>query len=132
MTVPPQQFGADHYSALAFIEALCVDHKGTLDVRAHSRMRCNSDRHPAYAVMLGGFVRPPWRAEYGTRLANGLTFPEHDDWDCAYDMEAAGWIKINGTGAMPTFTMTEEGWKQAHALRKHRAAGNLCGTFKQV
>lgn len=39
-------WGRDHWSTLAFIETLCVDHHGGLSDKHRRNMRCNPERHP--------------------------------------------------------------------------------------
>lgn len=117
-------WGRDHYSTLGYIECRCVDNKGIPD---RSHMRCNPARHPG----LGG---AHWKPEYATRLKGHTTeTPKqhrgHDDWDCAYDIEAAGLIEDIGTGVHPIWKLTDVGLNACAALRAHKAAGGSFSTF---
>ena len=107
-----QQFGRDHWSTLLYIETVCTDHRGNPDFR---RMRCDPDRH---AHLCGVYV--PSREKYPTRLADGSLLNDHDDWDCADDLEAAGFIRIEGSGVHPVFKMTDVGNVRVMELRKVR------------
>lgn len=123
--VQPGQFGKDHWSTFAYIETLCVDFKGVPDLR---RMRCDIDRHPGLRSNSIGSTTSTQK--YPTRLAGGIDKHDHDDWDCADDLEAAGLIHQNGTGINPVFQLTPEGVQVASALRAHKAAGGVFSTFK--
>lgn len=103
-------FGKDHWSTFAYIEVRCTDHGGIPDRR---HMRCNGKRHPLLAHVAGPC--PP------TRLKGGITLENHDDWDCADDLAAAGLIECFPSITNWLFRMTEEG---------NRVAGLLC-VFKQ-
>ena len=116
MTVEVARFGKDHWSALAYVECCAVDNKGMLDNR---RMRCDADRHP-------GLINPMLDSvqvhnKYPTFLAGGEELPDHDDWDCLDDLEAAGFIEQRGTGIHPVIVMTDLGREVVTAIRKHKA-----------
>lgn len=127
------QFGKDHWSLLAYIETRCVDYGGVLDV-AHLRIQ-----NPMIGSPSTPFGRPTWKPEWGTRLAgyflvNGETnkeyqLPNHDDLDCADDLEHAGYIENMGTGLHPAYKMTKLGNQIASLLRQHKANGKHYATF---
>jgi hypothetical protein len=119
-TVSIEKFGRDHWSTFAYIETLCIDNGGRPDNR---RMRCDVKRHPQY----GHDVAALMPGRYPTRLRGGEERDDHDDWDCADDLEAAGLIKIHGTGIFLFFEMTDRGWQIAAALRAHRATKKTSG-----
>ena len=130
-TVPMVEWGKDHWSLLAYVETCCVDTKGVLD---HDRMRTNVLRHPGlvgprvamiFNALVGSGTKP---YRYPTRLRNG-TEPEHDDWDCFYDLEAAGLIEDDGTGIHPVARMTPSGTQLAAEIRKHKSSGGSLFTF---
>jgi hypothetical protein len=83
--VPVEKWGQDHWSTLAYFQAIAVDHKGVIDNR---KMRCNPRLHREFAhdLPMGDASR------YPTRLKNGETMDKHDDWSCLEDMVAAGFI----------------------------------------
>ncbi len=132
--ITPKQFGKDHWSLLAYIETRCVDYKGVLDV-AHLRVR-----NPAIGSPRMPFGRPEWKPEYGTRLAgyfkeDGTTdktrqILNHDDLDCADELEEAGYIENMGTGLNPAYKMTKLGNQVASLLRQHKADGKHYASFK--
>lgn len=114
--IPMDEWGRDHWSTLAYIETRCVDYKGRIDIR---NMRCNGVRHPGLAHLAVTFDQ----FEHPSILHGGKTEPEHDDWDCLYDMEAVGLLVDNGTGINALVALTETGWAMAHRLRRYRAEG---------
>lgn len=116
--VPIEMFGRDHWSTFGYIEVRCVDHDGE---PAKRHMRCDSNRHPGHAHIAG--EAPP------TRLKDGTEQYDHDDWDCADDLEAAGLIVIGGTGMFPIFSMTAAGTRVAGELRAHKSTGGSFSTF---
>lgn len=124
MTVPIAQFGRDHWSLFAYVECRVVDHGGVLD-RTH--LRCDPRLHPAHAHE-GSRQGGP----YPTRLVDGLTRGDHDDWDCLDDLEAAGLISSHGTGVNPWFRLTRKGLRMAALLRAHKAKGGQFAEFRFV
>lgn len=129
----PKNFGQDHFSLLAYIETCCVDHGGKVDGR---RMRCNSSIHWKYDCN-----RIQWRESFSTRLkgygrAEGeaktnLQLLDHDDWDAAEDLAAAGWITQKGRGPKHSiFTLTPVGEKIAAQLRAYKARGGNYANFE--
>jgi hypothetical protein len=118
--VPVAVWGKDHWSMLAYIECRCVDHRG---VPARARMRTDARRHPGLVVRV-------FTKQYPTRLAGGVELADHDDWDCADDIEAAGFIEIKGTGIHPVWKMTAEGNRVAGLLRAHKTNGGNFAEFK--
>lgn len=124
-TVPMAEWGKDHWSMLGYVECVCVDLKGVVD---RARVRCNPKRHPGLALSQHS-QKPDEPYKYASRLTNG-TEPEHDDWDCFYDLEAEGLIRDVGTGIAPRAVMTPRGSAIAHQLREHKAKGGMFATFK--
>jgi hypothetical protein len=120
MPVEAEEFGKDHWSLLAYIETVCVDHQGTPELW---RMRCNEETHPGH---MGSFSTSG--KAYATRTKT-REIPGHDDWDCADDLEAAGLIRVFGTGINPLFWMTELGLRIAGELRAHKAKGGMFADF---
>lgn len=112
MTLPLEQFGRDHWSTLLYLETVCVDADGRVDRR---RMRCNINTHPAVAH------QKEWNPAWGSRQKDGTVLPEHDDWDCAEDLERAGFLMIRGTAMNPHFTLMNLGEATAGVLRQWRA-----------
>lgn len=122
MTVEIERFGKDHWSALAYVECCAVDNEGRSDNR---RMRCDYTRHP------GLFAAEYFPADrkYPTILKGGEELPDHDDWDCLDDLEAAGFIEQHGTGLNLVVRFTDLGYEVVHALREHKAQGNNFAEF---
>ena len=111
-TVCIDHFGQDHWSALAYIETCCIDNGGKPDLR---RMRCNTTTHRNLVIM-----HPKWEKRWGTRAKN-CVLPDHDDHDCARDLEKAGLLSIGGTGDNPAYELTPDGWRVISLLRQHKA-----------
>lgn len=124
MTVAVEKFGKDHWSALAYVECCAVDNRGMLDNR---RMRCDPDRHPG---LMWYNYREGLDKKYPTILVGGEELPDHDDWDCLDDLEAAGFIEIRGTGLHPVVIMTALGFTVGAALRQHKAKGRNFAEFR--
>jgi len=127
-TVSMAEWGKDHWSLLAHVETCCVDAKGELD---HDRMRTNVRRHPGLAgprVVISDRLHENKAYRYPTRLRSG-TEPEHDDWDCFYDLVAGGLIVDDGTGIHPLARMTPSGTRLAAEIRKHKSGGGSFFTF---
>lgn len=132
--VSPARWGKDHWSTLAYLETRTVDHRGIIK---NANMRCNARRHRPFANIAGGHLMDG--ASYPTRLNDG-DLPNHDDWDCAQDIAAAGYIRLWWTEpiehesafgyAQARVEFTGEGLYVAHALRAHLAAGHNTASFR--
>ncbi len=118
-TVSIQNFGKDHWSTFAYVETRNVDHRGVL---AFPHLRCVAARHPLYDHGHDA-------SDYPTRLKDGATISNHDDWDCIADLVAAGLLEDVGTMVNPLFTMTPFGTKVASALREWKTKGGSFATF---
>lgn len=127
MRIKAKDFGKDHWSTLAYIETCCVDGKGKVNVL---RMRCDPERHPAFAHRGSPIEGTPLRNEYPTRLRENVEIFGHDDWDCVDDMVADGILEWGGTGIDPVFRLTTKGWALAGLARRHRAEGKGYATFR--
>jgi len=119
--IPMSQWGKDHWSTFAYIETRITDHKG---VPNKQHMRCDPKLHPAHAHE-GSHMGPP----APTRLRDG-ELPNHDDWSCLEDAEAAGLLTNNGTGMFPVYVLTDKGGEVTDALRKHKRQGGSFGNFR--
>lgn len=131
-------FGRDHWSLLAYIETCCVDSAhggiGTIDKR---RVRCNEERHPLSAINASMGVK--WQPSYGTRLAGyflegdqrdpSRQIPDHDDWDCMDDLEAAGLIEVISE-AIGSVRLTDHGIQVSGLLRAWKARGGHYYQFR--
>jgi hypothetical protein len=128
-SISVNRFGKDHWSLLAYIECLCVDNGGIPDLR---RMRVNARTHPdlAHSNMQMPDPKVSGVYAYPTRLRGGTVAKEHDDHDCADDLELAGFIIIKGTGIAPYYELTEKGWGASHRLRKFKGSGGSFTTFQ--
>lgn len=137
--IPPEDWGKDHASLLAYVETVVVDRNGKL---AAERLGCNPDRHPHYwgsrrAMRMpmklnpehGLRVKPSTPEKYGVADTDGtITLGDHDDFDGLDDLEAAG-LLIWTTGAL-TAMLTDAGCAVAGKLRTHKAKGGNFAGFK--
>jgi hypothetical protein len=118
------RFGTDHWKLLLYVETRCVDYGGVLD---HDHMRASSTANPEHVVYSATGTLMDG-AKYPTRLANGETQENHDDWSCLTDLEEAGFLEIiYWTAGM--VRMTPLGRQVAAALRAHVADTRTAGTF---
>lgn len=127
--LPLEQFAKDHWSLLAFVETRCVDFKGQLD---YDRLRCNRDTHSAQFLLRKyptSTVAGTWKHEWGTRLKDGTVVPEHDDWDCLDDLEAAGLVETLSY-IKSNVRLTERGLHVAQQLRVFKAQGGQYKDFQ--
>lgn len=118
------RFGKDHWSVFAYLETCAVDRNGVV---GRDQMRCDSSRHPG---LVGRYAATGLGNEkkYPTRLKDG-EIQDHDDWDCFDDLEAAGLVTWEGTGANPVVGMTEAGIEMAGKLRGHKSKGGSFAMF---
>jgi hypothetical protein len=120
MAIPITSFGRDHWSTFAYVEVCALINEGRLEPR---RMRCDEFRHPQFAHIKGS--TPP------TRIREGKTTPNHDDWDCLDDCEVAGLIKNVGTGLNRVYELTDLGQQVAAELRIHKQKGGNFASFRE-
>lgn len=129
--IPMTKWGKDHWSLLGYIGCRNVDHDCIMD---GNHLRVNENRHVGIARHPGGGRWDP--KAYGTRLhghfenKNDKTayMPEHDDIDCAEDMEAEGLVVL-GTTISLYAQLTKKGQEIEAALRKHKQDGGNFADF---
>ena len=126
-----EKFGKDHWSLIAYIETCANDgDESNLAKLDKQRLRCNPARHPLLNVN-----QTQWKESYGTRvrvgfedvknlspqelIARGFILPEHDDWDCLDDLEAAGLIEVISL-TQSLVRITPFGISVAHSIRRHK------------
>lgn len=112
-TIPPAEWGHDHYSTLAYVETCAVDNRGKINA---AKMRADGKTYPS-------------------KLRDGKEEPDHSDWDCLRDMEAAGLLHFERRPMSEIRPMTrvraethaieftDLGLKVAGKLRAHKARG---------
>jgi hypothetical protein len=104
--VPPEQWGADHYSTIGYV--FCCLGNGTATPQA-SKMR-QKPNTPRRGVIKTGEAVPFSPTEYPTKLQGGEKLYGHDDFDCLFDAEAVGLILENkGSGMFPVIHFTDAG-----------------------
>jgi len=133
--VPVVLWGKDHWSTLLYLEDMAVNHKGLIDNR---RMRCHARRHRPFANLAGGVLMDA--AGYPTRLYDGTVRANHDDWDCAYDAAALGYMRLSWTEpvehesmfgyAQGKVQMLPKGSAIVASLRVHMAEGGSILDFR--
>lgn len=122
MGIGVEQFGRDHWSTLGYIETRITDYGGRL---LNGHMRCDPSRHPMFAHLK--WAKNP--STFPTRLKNGVDAPNHDDWDCADDLEEAGILENVGTGVNRVYLLTPRGRPIADGLREHKRKNLSFATF---
>ncbi len=125
MNVPVEQFGKDHWSTFGYAANVVGGLNG---IPNKDRMRTDRDLHPGLVGTQVAMLEST--TKYPTRLKGGIELPNHDDWDCIEDLEAAGLMKWQGTGINPIFELTERGWKVFKALTDFKNKGGTFATFE--
>lgn len=140
-------WGADHWSTLAYAETVMVDCAG-FQVGADARMRANRRHFRLMADMVEGCRKPKrtggasWQMavvmepKHTSRLRNGAVSENHDDWCCIQDLAAAG-VFSDGTSPVGqdavepgvVLHLSDLGRKLATELREFKAAGGRFGDF---
>lgn len=130
--IPMERWGKDHWTTLAYLETRAVDGKGKIE---NKRMRCNARLHRAFCGVFMGRVIDG--SKYPTRLNDGTTVEEHDDWSCLEDMVVAGVLtarfrQVNMQvfgNSEAAIKLTPLGASIAAQLRAHKAAGGSYAGF---
>ncbi len=133
--VPPEQWGHDHWSTLAYAETVMVE-CGGFEIGADARMRSNRRNFRVMSKQCPRPKRPGGRSlglimevSDGSILRDGTKVPGHDDWMCLQDMAAAGFFTVGPDDIEPraVLHLSELGAAVIAQLRAHKAAD---GTFK--
>jgi hypothetical protein len=120
--VPPELWGQDHWSTLAYIETKLVE--GPYPVQFDARMRQNRRNYRVLERPNKGLLSGvPMSPEHGSRLADGTYLPWHDDWCCVQDMLAAGLFAPGYFEVGFPLKLSTRGYAATAALRKHKAEG---------
>lgn len=122
--IPMGKWGKDHWSTLAYLETLAVDHNG-LAKPMNARMRTNEIRHPH---LIGVGLGCVGGSEYPTRLKEGEV-KGHDDWDCVDDATEEGITEDVGTGLNRAYKFTKLGKEVMAKLRQFKMDGGNFGSF---
>lgn len=111
------KWGKDHWSLLAYLEAMCVDGTDGVGTIDFLKVRVNPARHPK---LLGKpmVAARTWQDSYGTRLV-GKVLPTHDDIDCLADLRRANLVDVIDLQE-GSVQLTERGKDYALALRRHK------------
>lgn len=128
---PIKNWGKDHWSMLAYLETLAVEHEGIAQPDP-SRMRTNRKTHAG----TGGGITPygsemDASEKYPTKLKKG-ELKGHDDWDCAEDLAEAGFLESIGSGVNPAYTFTDKGRLVTSKLREHKMSGGVFHNFNWI
>ena len=123
--IPISRWGKDHWSTLAYLETLAVEHNG-LAIPVNARMRTNEIRHPH---LVGDFLGcSHGGSQYPTILKDGKV-EGHDDWDCVDDATEEGLTEDVGTGMNRAYKFTKLGKEAMAKLRQHKMDGGSFGNF---
>ena len=133
--VPMEFWGKDHWSTLAYVETVMVEHAG-FQIGSDARMKSNRRN---FRVMreqcprpkrtnhaFGGIVMNP---EHSSVLRNAASV-NHDDWCCVQDMAAAGLFIESDCQPGVVLRLSEYGAHVVNALREHKRVGGSYTTFK--
>lgn len=137
--VPMDMWSKDHWTTLAYIETVMVDHAG-FQVGRDARMRSNRRN---FRVMSEDCPFPKrtdnsvaklaisMKPEHATILKDGSKVPSHDDWCCIQDMAALGFFKCNVEDIEPGVILSFSPLGEAivDELRKHKREGGTYATF---
>lgn len=130
--VPPELWGRDHFSTLAYIENQLVDNEYCVAFDPH--MRQNRTNYRTLGELAGakvkyGVVMSP---EHGSILSDGTYLSWHDDWCCVQDMLHYKLFDGEDDDFDIGFSLklTELGYNVVANLRKHKAEGGTFSTFK--
>lgn len=135
--IPLELWGVDHWSTLAYIETVIIDHGG-FPIVYNARMR-HGRRN--FRVMQEGreyFQKKtngiPMDSEHGSRLSDGRIALGHDDWHCIQDFAEVGLLSVGpdeiDVGCEP-FKLSQIGRELCNQLREHKSNGGTFKTFKQ-
>lgn len=113
-----ERFGRDHWSLMLYIGG----RDGERPDPVH--MRTNPRSHSAFAVRRGS-------ESHDTRLASGKA-EDHDDWDCADDLAAAGLLKKLPVSGVPAFSLTDSGRDVFSRLRAWKAGRHPLDQFSHT
>jgi len=126
--IPMERWGKDHWSTLAYLETLAVEHNG-LAVPVCARMRTNEIRHPHLLGLGEGYmVGSPGASKYPTILKEGKV-EGHDDWDCVDDAIEDGLVEDVGTGLNSAYKFTKLGKEVMAKLRQFKMDGGNFHSF---
>ena len=107
--ISADRFGKDHWSLVLYLGS-CDD--GRPDP---VHMRTNPRTHTAYAVTRRS-------VQHDTRTTHGKV-EDHDDWDCADDLVAAGLSTRHATSSkIPAYRLTPDGQALLSRLRAWKAS----------
>lgn len=134
--IPLTEFGSDHWSTLAYLETVMVEY-GEYQVDLDPRMRTNRRHYRLLAERnhLARHVGAKWKmvramqSENGSRLSNGSTLDNHDDWDCVEYLISAGVLTVKRPHNRPTLYLTDLGEQVVVALRGHKRNNGRWATF---
>jgi hypothetical protein len=135
--IPMAIWGKDHWSTLAYVETVMVESAG-FQVGADARMRsnrhnfrvmqeqCPKPKRPGKLAM--GITMDP---KYGSRLNDGTSVDNHDDWMCVQDMAKEGLFTVGPDEMEPGVVLhfSKKGNALAEALRRHKSAGGQFAKF---
>lgn len=125
------KFGKDHWSMLGYISTVVMDRQGVMQ---GDKIRVNETKH--IGIDRGRCSGMAWNPEHGTRLHGyfenrndkTLLLPDHDDIDCAEDMEAEGLVTL-GTTVSCFVQLTDKGRDFAQVLNRHKEDGGHFAEF---
>ncbi|MCA3266954.1 MAG: hypothetical protein ING19_12900 [Azospirillum sp.] len=140
--VPPEAWGKDHFSTLAYAETVMVEF-GFFEVGNDCRMRQNR-RHTRVLAgskpkrAAGPKINVAMDPKYGSILKDGTYIPSHDDWNCIQDLAAGGILKAKGKKAdqgpeivepKTKLILTDLGARLVNDIRRHKRENGSFGHY---
>jgi hypothetical protein len=139
--VPMNLWGKDHWTTLAYIETVMVD-TGGFQIGRDSRMRANRRNFRVMAEQCpdpkrvsqgqGRLAVVMDRDAHATRLNDGTTISNHDDWCCVQDMAEVGLFTLRQDQIEPgeILHLSSLGREVITKLREHKAVGGKFADFR--
>ena len=133
-SIPMDKWHKDHWSTLAYINAVIVDH-GYFEIGLDGQMRTKQynfcyllekNSKPKRTKLYTGVAMS---ADGGTRIKDNIFIRGHDDWDCVSDFLVAGLFNEQSVEPGVKLHLSDFGSTVCASLRKHKANGGTFATF---
>lgn len=123
--IPMNKWGRDHWSTLAFVATVMAD-RGQFVMTGDARMRSNRKNFQAMPSTNGIVMRK----EHGSRLSDGSSVEDHDDWCCIQDFAAEGLLTVEEIDVGERFRFSNKGQALVTSLLTHKMKGGTFSNYK--